>query len=388
MPWQEESAMQLRQQFVLDASTGIRPFIEICHAYGVSRKTGYKWLRRAEAGGIAALPDRSRKPLGSPTAVSPDLVRMLLEARRRHPTWGPRKLLQLMRRHDPHAPWPARSTVALHLKRAGLVVTPRRVRRLGHPGRPRAKADHPNAVWSTDFKGEFRLGDATLCYPLTIADGYSRFVLDTRGLRSTSGVESRVVFLRAFQEYGLPERILSDNGVPFATRGLARLSALSAWWIRLGILPVLTEPGSPQQNGRHERMHRTLKRETARPPRQSLRAQQCRFDTWRDEFNTVRPHEALGDQTPASCYTASPRPYPRRLPDLEYPQHYELRRVSYKGSIRWHCIAIYVNQTLSGQDIGLVEVDDGEWDLYFGTLRIGRFHERTGKIDEAFNPHP
>ena len=247
--------------------------------------------------------------------------------------------------------------------------------------------DAPNAVWTTDFKGQFRLGDGTLCYPLTIADGYSRFLLSCQALTSTRVLESRPIFIRAFQEYGLPIRIRSDNGVPFATQALGRLSTLSIWWIRLGILPDLIEPASPQQNGRHERMHRTLKRECTRPPRHSRRAQQHCFSAWRDEFNTLRPHEALEDVTPASHYTASPRPYPARLPSLEYPSHYEVRRVSTNGGIRWHKQWVNISQTLGGEYIGLVEIDDAEWDVYFGPLRLGRLHERTLQVEDALGRH-
>jgi transposase InsO family protein len=223
-------------------------------------------------------------------------------------------VLRLLQQQLTGAAWPARSTLALHLRRAGLVTPPRRVRRPGHPGRPRAPMDAPNAIWTADFKGQFRLGDGTLCYPLTIADGYSRLLLRCDALTSTQTAESRLVFVRAFHEYGLPVRIRSDNGVPFATQALGRLSPLSVWWMRLGILPDLIEPASPQQNGRHERMHRTLKAECTRPPRHSRRAQQHRFETWRREFNELRPHQALADATPASQYQPSPRPYPRRLP--------------------------------------------------------------------------
>ena len=191
------------------------------------------------------------------------------------------------------------------------------------------------------------------------------------------------MFQRAFEAYGLPARIRSDNGVPFATQALGRLSPLSVWWLRLGILPDLTEPASPQQNGRHERMHRTLKAECTRPPKATRRAQQRRFVAWRTEFNTQRPHEALGDATPASVYHPSSRAYPRRLPPLEYPGHYEVRRVSHNGGIRWYSQWVNVSQTLGGEYIGLVEIDHHEWDVYFGPLRLGRFHEATLRIEDA-----
>jgi transposase InsO family protein len=383
MPWQEESTMELRRQFIQDVQSGATPVTELCRAYQISRKTGYKWLTRYEAGGLPALGDQSRRPAHCPTATPPELVQALLAARARHPRWGPRKLLRLLRQQLPRAPWPARSTLALHLKRAGLVLPPRRVRRPGHPGRPQAPMDAPNAVWTADFKGQFRLGDGTRCYPLTIADGFSRLLLSCRALTSTQSAESRPVFLHAFREYGLPVRIRSDNGVPFATQALGRLSPLSVWWIRLGILPDLIEPASPQQNGRHERMHRTLKADCTRPPSGSRHAQQRRFERWRREFNELRPHQALADATPASQYQPSPRSYPRRLAPLEYPSHYEVRRVSHNGGIRWRCTWVNVSQTLGGEEVGLLEIDDGEWDVYFGPLRLGRFHERTLTIEDA-----
>ncbi len=383
MPWLEESTMDLRRQFIQDAQRGVTPITELCRAYGISRKTGYKCLASYEAGGLPALADQSRRPHTSPLATSPELVRALLEARQQHPTWGPRKLLRVLRQQCPEAPWPARSTVALHLHRAGLAVTPHRVRRPGHPGRPQAPMDAPNAIWTADFKGQFKLGDGYYCYPLTVADGFSRMLLRCQALTSTQTVESRPIFVRAFEEYGLPTRIRSDNGVPFATQALGRLSPLSVWWLRLGILPDLTEPASPQQNGRHERMHRTLKAECTRPPKASQRAQQRRFDTWRMEYNELRPHEALQDATPASLYRPSLRPYPRRLPPLEYPGHYEVRRVSHNGGIRWSSDWVNVSQTLGGEYVGLVAIDEQEWDVYFGSLRLGRLHEATRRIEDA-----
>ncbi len=383
MPWQEESTMELRCQFIQDVQSGATPVTELCAAYQISRKTAYKWLTRYETGGRPALADRSRRPHTCPTATPSELVEAVLAARARHPTWGPRKLLRLLQQQLTGAAWPARSTLALHLKRAGLVLAPRRVRRPGHPGRPQAPMDAPNAIWTADFKGQFRLGDGSLCYPLTIADGCSRLLLRCQALTSTQTTESRPIFARAFQDYGLPVRIRSDNGVPFATQALGRLSPLSVWWVRLGILPDLIEPASPQQNGRHERMHRTLKAECTRPPSRSRRTQQRRFDLWRREFNELRPHQALADATPASHYQPSPRPYPARLPPLEYPGHYEVRRVSRNGGIRWRCTWVNVSQTLGGEAVGFVEIDDGEWDVYFGPLRLGRFHERTLKIEDA-----
>jgi transposase InsO family protein len=375
--------MTERHRFITDARQRVASFTELCRHYGISRTTGYKWLHRADQSGLDYLQELSRRPQTCPHATPPDLVEKLVDARRHHPDWGPRKLLKLLRRQDRHQPWPARSTVAALLRRHGLVLPRRRRTYPGHPGRPLTPMSAPNVIWSADYKGEFKTGDGRDCYPLTLQDGFSRYLLSCRGLTGTTTAECRPVFTRLFQEYGLPEILRTDNGVPFATGALGRLSQLSVWWIRLGISPELIEPGQPQQNGRHERMHRTLKRATAHPPAPTRRSQQLRFDAFRLEYNTVRPHEALHDETPASLYTRSPRPYPTTLPPLEYPGHYEVRLVSANGGIRWQHHWVNVSHVLAGESVGLVEIDSAEWDLYFGPLKLGRFHERLLRVEDA-----
>ena len=383
MPWSETTAMDQRLQFVADMRRGTDEITVLCRRYGISRKTGYKWLARYEAQGATGLLERSHRPHRCPHQTDPEAVEALCELRRRHPTWGPKKLLAVLARRHPTLTLPAPSTAAALLKRAGLVTVPRRRRTPGHPGRHTAPMDAPNAVWTADFKGEFRMRNGTYCYPLTVADGCSRYLLACRALSSTATPGAHGVFVRLFQEYGLPERIRSDNGVPFASIALGRLSRLSVWWVRLGILPDLIEPSSPSQNGRHERMHRTLKAEATRPPEAHARAQQRRFDTFRAEYNEERPHESLGQETPASCYTASPRPYPDRLPPLEYPAHFEVRRVSGNGGIRWHNRWVNVSHVLTGEYVGFEEVDDGLWNVSFGPLVLGRLHERELRIEDA-----
>jgi len=380
VPWTEATPMDSRLQFVAEATRTDEPFVALCARHGIAPKTGYKWLARYAAEGPAGLHERSRRPRTSPTATAPAAADALLELRRRHPTWGAKKLLAVLGRRHPRLTLPAPSTAAALLQRAGLVTARRRRRALVHPGRPTAAMDAPNAVWTADFKGEFKTRDGVYCYPLTVADGYSRFLLACRGLPSTATAGARPVFERLFREHGLPARIRSDNGVPFATIALARLSALSVWWVRLGILPDLTEPGSPQQNGRHERLHRTLEAEACRPPQAHARAQQRAFDDFRREYNAERPHEALGQATPASRYAASPRPYPRRLPPLEYPAHWEVRRVSRNGGVRWYDKWVNVSHVLAEEYVAFEEVADGLWQVYFGPLRIGRFHEPLLKI--------
>ena len=313
MPWRETLLMDQRVQFIADYQRDLFDVADLARRCGVSRKTAYKWLDRYAAGGPSALVDRSRRPTHCPHAISAAVVAALLEVRRHHPTWGAKKLIKVVATRQPTWTLPARSTVCDLLDRAGLVIPRRRLTMPPHPGRPLVPMTAPNGTWTADFKGQFKTRNGVYCYPLTIVDGYSRYLLACQGVLSTAIAVARPIFLRLFQEYGLPQIIRTDNGVPFATTALGRLSTLSVWWIRLGILPELIAPASPQQNGRHERMHRTLKAEATRPPSGNLQAQQTRFKRFRHEYNEERPHEALGQETPASCYRPSTRELPRRL---------------------------------------------------------------------------
>jgi len=272
MPWKEASPMDQRTQFIADYLREISSITEVCAMYGITRKTGYKWIDRYLRQGPAGLEERSRRPRRVPNETSEEIVAAILEARRHHPSWGGKKLLALLHKRHPRWSLPGRSTACDILSRHGMVPRRRQRRRIGHPGKPTSQILAPNDVWCADYKGQFRTGDGRYCYPLTVTDGFSRYLLGCQGLRSTAVVEAKPIFTRLFQDYGLPKRIRTDNGVPFATNTLARLSTLSAWWVRLGILPDLIEPGHPEQNGRHERMHRTLKAETTRPAAGSLAA--------------------------------------------------------------------------------------------------------------------
>ncbi len=382
MPWQETSCMDQRMQFISDVQRGLLPVTELAERFGISRKTAYKWIDRYEDGGPPSLVDRSRRPLSCPHATPDAVVTGVLEARRRHPRWGAKKLLRILRRKAPGTAWPARSTVCDLLTRHGLVPTTRRRPPLSHPGRPLTPMTEPNAIWTADFKGQFKTRDGEYCYPLTLADGFSRYLLACQGLRSTAVALARPTFQRVFEEYGLPRIIRTDNGVPFATTALGRLSLLSVWWIRLGIYPELIEPAHPEQNGRHERMHRTLKAEATRPPSGNLAAQQVRFNHFRREYNDERPHEALGQETPASVYRPSSRPLPLKLAPTEYPGHYEVRLVSRNSGIRWKHHWVCVTHTLAGEYVGLEEIDDGIWEVYFGPLKLGRMDERILRIED------
>ncbi|HIC24141.1 MAG TPA: transposase, partial [Planctomycetes bacterium] len=279
--------------------------------------------------------ERSRRPTTCPHRTPDDVVEQVLDLRRKHPHWGAKKLLKILGTRQPHTDWPARSTISELLKRHGLVEKKRRRTYPGHPGKPETPMDQPNHVWCADYKGEFRTGDGIYCYPLTITDGCTRYLLECKGLYSTNHIRANSVFRRVFQTFGLPSIIRTDNGPPFATTVIGRLSRLSVWWFRLGIFPELIQPGRPDQNGRHERMHKTLKQETTRPPGATMRAQQFRFNRFLEEFNTERPHEALDQETPGSLYHSSSRELPARLPPIEYPSHFETRLVSRNGGFRW-----------------------------------------------------
>jgi putative transposase len=384
MPWRQTSPMDQKMQFIADYLRQTLSIIELCELYHVSRKTGYKWIERYLKHGPLGLEERSRQPHSSPHQTPRYVVEAFIELRRHHPAWGAKKLLSILQKRQPRWPFPARSTVCDILRRHGLVPKTRHRRHIGHPGKPTSQILAPNDVWSADFKGHFKTGDGRYCYPLTVADGYSRLLLGCQALSSTRVQEAKPVFTRLFKEFGLPKRIRTDNGVPFATNTLARLSQLSAWWVRLGILPEFIEPGKPQQNGRHERMHRTLKAETTRPPAATRRAQQHTFDRFRQEFNCERPHEALDMQTPASRYEVSPREMPTKLPPLEYPDRFEVRYVSANGGIRWHHQWVNVSHVCVGAYVGLEEIDDGVWNVYFGPLKLGRLLERHMRIEDAY----
>jgi transposase InsO family protein len=381
MPWQETLLMDQRVQFIADYQRDVFDVAELARRYGISRKTAYTWIDRYDVGGPAGLVDRSRRPASCPHETPPSIITALLEVRRHHPTWGAKKLLKIVARRHPTWTLPARSTVCDLLDRAGLITGTRRRPVPAHPGRPLIPMTAPNGTWTADFKGQFKTRNGVYCYPLTVVDGFSRYLLACHGLL-TAIVTARPIFLRLFQEYGLPGIIRTDNGVPFATTALGRLSTLSVWWIRLGILPELMAPASPQQNGRHERMHRTLKAEATRPPSANQRAQQIRFHRFRHEYNDDRPHEALDQETPGSLYQPSPRTLPRTLAPLEYPGHFEVRLVSRNSGLRWKKHWVCVTHTLAGEYVGLEEVDAGLWDVYFGPVKLGRMSERLLRIED------
>jgi transposase InsO family protein len=369
--------MDQRLQFVTDALSARFTMTELCIRYGVSRRIGYKWLARFTEDGKRGLVDRSRRPHACPTQIRPVLAELLCEFRRLHPDWGARKLLHVLRRRHPEIEdWPAASTAADLLARRGLVRHRRRRRDRQHPGVVPMTTAAPNDLWTADFKGQFRTGNSVYCFPLTIADQHTRFLLECHGLFSTETATARPIFERVFRQYGLPVAIRTDNGVPFATLAIHGLSYLNVWWMRLGIVHQRIHPGCPQENGAHERMHRTLKRRAVKPVQRTCAGQQRQFDAFRLEYNTERPHDALGGDTPASRYTPSPRPYPERVPVPEYPGHFLVKRVTDAGTFRFQHRLLYIANALVNQHIGLEETDDGVWAIYFNTVLLATLDER------------
>jgi len=376
MPWMETSPMEQRERFIRDHRLDLYTMVELSARYGISRKTGYKWLGRFDEAGRQGLQDRSRAPHHCPHRIPDEVAALICEGRRQHPSWGPAKLLDWLRPRHPALELPASSTAGDLLARRGLVKKRRRRRRYQHPGVVPATTTQPNDLWTADFKGHFRTRDGIYGYPLTIADQHTRSLLACHGLLSTKGHGVRPVFEHLFREYGLPRAIRTDNGVPFATTGIHGLSQLNVWWLRLGIQHQRILPAHPQQNGAHERMHKTLKGEAIRPPRANLALQQRAFNAFRRLYNDERPHEALRGRTPASLYRPSPRAYPAVLPPIEYPGHFIVKRVTNAGTVRFKKRLVFIANALKQHPIGLEEVDDGVWSIYFCRVLLGRIDER------------
>ncbi len=380
MPWKETCPMDQKMQMIADYISGDYTISELAREYEVSRRTIYKWVRRYQVAGPLGLEERSRVPWGHPNATPIELAREIVAAKLRHERWGPRKLVVWLEERCPGERWPAASTAGEILKRAGLVRSRRRRRRTPPYNQPFNKCQRANAVWSADFKGQFRMGDGNLCYPLTVYDNYSRYILAVRGLKHPTLEGVKPWFERVFKENGLPEAIRTDNGAPFASVGLGGLSRLAVWFIKLGIKPERIEPGHPEQNGRHERMHRSLKEATASPPQGSIGEQQEVFDRFVEEHNCERPHEALGQKTPGSFYQPSLRAYPAKVPEVEYRGDVVVRQVRHNGEIRWRGQLIYVSEALAGEPVALKHTKGRQWTISFRSYLLGVVNEQTGKI--------
>jgi len=378
MSWKEISVDNERVRFIEDWLKGEWSVVGLARAYGISRKTAYKWIGRFKSGGFDGLADRSRAPDNNPNAVPDEMVDAIVAMKLKHQHFGPRKVLALLERADPEPCWPSSSTVGAILGRHGL-VSPRTAKRKSTPSPlPFVRGGAPNEVWCADFKGWFMTGDGARCMPLTITDHYSRYLLCCRGLGGRSGFEEvRPDFELAFRTYGLPDVLHTDNGPPFASTGLAGLSRLAVWLLKLGILPQRSRAGHPQDNGRHERMHRTLREYTADPPAGTLLRQQERFVAFVREYNDERPHEALGQTAPAQHYRPSPRSYPERLVvDHAYPDDWTVRKIKNGGRMKWRSNTVSVSISLTGEHVGLKPVDDGVWEMHFLNHPVGIFDER------------
>jgi transposase InsO family protein len=376
--------MDLRVQLIHEYEDG-QSISELAEIYDVSRKTIYKWLARHQAEGAAGLADRSRAPLHSPHKVSEETMAHIIAARQRW-SWGPRKLRIKLAAAYPHLEWPAESTMAEVLKRAGL--THRRKPRVRTPpfGQPFAAVADSNQTWCADFKGWFLTGDGTRCDPLTITDAHSRYLLCCQITPKTDTLHVTALFDAAFHQYGLPLVIHTDNGVPFASRAPGGLSRVSMRWVKLGILPERSRPSSPQDNGRHERMHSTLKQATLAPPERNAHLQQKAFGRFQQEYNHERPHEALDDATPASLYTSSCRQMPRRVPELEYPDEVVVRRISQQGSLKWKGERTFVSEIFAHEWMGLRALDERCMEVFYGPLSIGFLDTFRHEFHRSLSP--
>jgi transposase InsO family protein len=387
MPWRECSVMEERLRFVARLLEG-ESMSAVCREFGISRKTGYKIRDRYRQEGIEALCDRSRRPVRYANQLPVQIERLIVATKRDKPHWGARKIRELLvRKLAGDVRIPARSTVHAVLDRHGLVSQARKRNRANKAvGTPLSEAAAPNDLWCADFKGEFKTGNGRYCYPLTVTDQASRMILACEALESTKEQPVIEAFLRLFRDRGLPDAIRSDNGLPFASpNGLYNLSKLSVFWLRLGIAIERIRPGCPQQNGRHERMHLTLKTETTRPPGMNALQQQDRFDRFVNEFNTERPHEALDMQTPAEIYTPASRTY-GGLPELDYPFHDKDILVTACGRICMHRKKINVSTVLAGQRLGIKEVDDGIWLVSFMCYDLGYIDLEQRTLQPIDNP--
>jgi putative transposase len=377
--------MTERLAFVTACLNRAERIVDICARFGISEKTGHKLLQRFREAGPSALLDRSHARHHQPDRITAEMATRILALRRRYPQYGPVKLRDWLRLHEPQQAWPAASTIGELLVRAELVRPRRRRARPTDHARlegPHTAASAPNQVWTADFKGEFRVPPCggAYCYPLTVLDLHSHYLLGCVALGSTGVASARDVFVRLFRTYGLPAVIRTDNGVPFAQpNALGRLGALAFWWIRLGIRPEHITPARPSENGAHERFHKTLKAATTQPAAHSVRAQQQRFDAFQREYNAERPHASLPAHAPPDAYyTTSPRPYPKRLPVISYGDGTLVRRVDRCGVIKWKGHNLFLSSNLAGQDVALVDGPADRLTIQYATLALGDFdpHQR------------
>ena len=385
MPWKETSVMDQKIQLIADWLSGDYRKNELCQIYEISRPTADKWITRYEQRGLPGLEELGRTPHRHPNQTAEELRALIVQTKLQRQKWGPKKVLDWLRYKRPELKWPADSTAGEILKRSGLVKARKNRRRVAPYNEPFGECCAPNQSWSADFKGDFLLGNGRRCYPLTISDNFSRYLLLCRALERPRYEEVQPWFEWVFREAGLPEVIRTDNGAPFASLALGGISQLSKWWIKLGIKPERIQPGKPAQNGRHERMHRTLKEAVV--PQRDLQQQQQLYDPFVEEYNWDRSHEALERKPPGSFHCCSPRSYPAKLPEVQYESGITVRQVRHSGEIKWRGKLIYVSEVLAKEPVALLPIDDGKWELHYGFHRLGVLDERNKNITPANSGH-
>jgi putative transposase len=371
MPWLEVNPMDAKVLFISDWLRRIFNFSELCDNHGVSRKTGYKWIARYREIGLEGLVDQQRRPHSSPERIPFVVRKEIILLRKTYKTWGPKKIGDLLGSMHPDWEIPSRTSIYNILKAEKLVSRRRRRRKVAPRTNRLTPGREPNDLWTVDFKGQFKTGDGTWCYPLTVMDDASRYLLGCTIFKGTYYEESRAAFERLFVEYGLPSRIRTDNGTPFASTSIGGLSQLAVWWIQAGIVPERISPGKPQQNSHHERMHLTMKNDAIRPPSRTLRHQQKRIDEFRHIYNEIRPHESLGMKSPQSVYRKSEREWKGQLGELEYPGYFQKVLVNHNGTIWLDGQNVYLGYLLRGQEVGMSEIEEGQWVVYFGPVLLG-----------------
>ncbi len=373
MPWKESRIVDQRLQFLSSYQKDEMSISELCREFGISRPTGYRWVNRYKEVGPEGLLDRSSRPYSCSHATPEAQEQAILSLRSRYPSWGPRKLKARLEKLEPGVDWPAASTLGSILSRTGLCSPSKKRKRTTPYSTPFSEVTAPNQLWCMDFKGYFSTGDGTRCDPFTITDAHSRYLIRCQIVSRMDLSQVRAVCEAAMREYGMPARIRTDNGAPFAGTGLLGLSKLSLGWMKMGIVHERIQPGRPQQNGRHERMHRTLKEDTTKPPAMTIRLQQRKFDRFRQMFNHERPHEGLNNETPASLYQPSAIVLPRSFKEYVYPRGFLTRRVNNSGDISWHKGRVFISEVFRFEDLGMELVAEDFYKVFFRDIEIGEF---------------
>jgi transposase InsO family protein len=380
MPWNETNAMNEKVRFINAWLSKEYAIAELCRQFNITRKTGYKIIHRFEIEGSAGFEEHSRAHYSHPKQLGIELVDLLLKTKLRYPSWGPRKIKTWLEIERPNLIWPAASTIGELFKRHGMVRKKNKRLKVPPHSQPFIACTAPNESWSADFKGQFKLGTKEYCYPLTISDNYSRYLLGCKCLKSPTKIDVQLYFEQVFKKYGIPLSIKTDNGTPFASVGIGGLSKLSIWWLKLGIIPERIKPGHPEQNGRHERMHRTLKQEAITPAQKNIALQQKVINRFIKEYNEERPHEALGKLRPSDIYRSSNKEYPSKLQEIVYPNDIIVKKVKHNGYIKFKNQEIYIGSVLAKELIGLKQIKEELWQINFSMLKLGAIDVRQGKV--------